>query len=176
VLRAVMADNDAAPGAMEVQTLKTTDAHASGTVSAVWLAPKESGQLSVLTAGSDGVLSERQIRPTQEVKWKTTVSRQHPVTALSLSPDQTMGVVVVNKTHVKVTCAANTAACSGNNICRDKPAQMQSVGNVSTHPQLSSARSHSSSGSALLYMTAGKAAAPESYHLLFPAADDASEW
>lgn len=104
-----MADNDAAPGATEVQTLKTTDAHASGTVCAVWLAPKEPGQLAVLTAGSDGVLSERQIRPTPEVKWKTTISRQHPVTALSLSPDQTMGVVVVNKTHVKVTSETNIA-------------------------------------------------------------------
>lgn len=144
-----MADSDPIPGAAEVQVLKTTDAHASGTVSAVWLAPKEPGQVSVLTAGSDGVLSERQIRPTQEVKWRTTISRQHPVTALSLNPDQTMGVVVVNNTHVKVTCC-NTllfarAALSAKTHQQQHP--LQSLKAPHTYSQLSSAGLHNSSES-----------------------------
>lgn len=96
---------DDAAAAAGMQTLTTTDAHAAGTVSAVWLNPKEPGQLSVLTAGADGVLAEQQIRPTKDVKWKTTICKDRgvPVNALAVSPDGKMAAVVINHTHVKVT-------------------------------------------------------------------------
>lgn len=93
---------DGAEPAAELPVLKTHDAHTIGTVTAAWLASKEPNHLAVLTAGADGVLAERQIRPTTEVKWKTTISKDNPVNALAMSPDQTMAAVVVNRSHVKV--------------------------------------------------------------------------
>lgn len=93
---------DGAEPAVELPVLKTHDAHSPGSVTVAWLASKEPGHLAVLTAGADGVLAERQLRPTAEVKWKTTISKDNPVNALAMSPDQIMAAVVVNRSHVKV--------------------------------------------------------------------------
>lgn len=101
-LHSDLMSQDGAEPAAELPVLKTHDAHTPGTVTAAWLAPKEPNHLAVLTAGAEGVLAERQIRPTAEVKWKTTISKDNPVNALAMSPDQTMAAVVVNRSHVKV--------------------------------------------------------------------------
>lgn len=86
-----------AAAAAEIEAISTTDCHGKGPVSAVWMTP-EAG-MAILTAGADGMVSHRQIRPENAVN---SVKISKTVTAMDINPDRTMAAVAMDNNYIKV--------------------------------------------------------------------------
>jgi WD40 repeat protein len=108
-----MAESNDASNEAPLQELKITDGHNAGSVFAAWLAPKEG--LAVLTAGADGVLAERQIRPTQKDLSRTQLDREckhaKGIHCLDISPDRTKAAVAINRNNIQVRAANTSCWC-----------------------------------------------------------------
>lgn len=80
----------AAAASAEPETLKTSDGHGAGHLSAAFLTTEAGAQLAVLTAGGDGMVSNRQIRPSQNAKHQKVGKG---VNAMDVNPARTLAVV-----------------------------------------------------------------------------------
>jgi hypothetical protein len=122
-----MAESNDASNEVPLQELKTTDGHKAGSVFAAWLAPKEG--LAVLTAGAgDGVLSERQIRPTQKEEFRTQLDREckhaKGIHCLDISPDRTKAAVAINRNNIQVRAVVTGGWCMSSSCGRCTPSHI----------------------------------------------------
>lgn len=112
-----MAESNDASNEVPLQELKTTDGHKAGSVFAAWLAPKEG--LQVVTAGADGVLAKRQIRPTQKEE-RTQLDREckhaKGIHCLDISPDRTKAAVAINRNNIQVRAVNTSYWCISSSV------------------------------------------------------------
>lgn len=92
-----MSESEAAGGTEAINELKCHEAHRDGHVSAAWLAT-DTQDLAVVTAGRDGVLARKQIRPAADPKTTRMTKGDAGINVLELNAGSTMAAIGMNST------------------------------------------------------------------------------
>lgn len=92
-----MSKSEAAGGTEAIIELECHEAHRDGHVSAAWLGT-DAQVLAVVTAGRDGVLARKQIRPAADPKTTRMTKGDAGINVLELNADSTMAAIGVNST------------------------------------------------------------------------------
>jgi hypothetical protein len=92
-----MSESEAAGGTEPITELECHEAHRDGHVSAAWLCT-DTQVLAVVTAGKDGVLARKQIRPAADPKTTRMTKGDAGINVMELNADGTMAAIGVSST------------------------------------------------------------------------------